>query len=293
MILDPGEAASEQIGRLPDFLLIGAMKAGTTTLFSDLNQHPNVYIPPEKELAVLCEPDTPEALRERYYAYFKSADVASLCGDASTYYTMAPKITGVPARAWHTLGSELKLLYIVRDPVKRIHSQCHHIASTLEIDFDPERILKDFPEAISFSEYASQIRLWREHFRKDQIKVISLEAYSQRRIATLVDIYTFLGVDPAVASRIDVGQSHNVSKEKRLIWPGVSGVIQSRVYDLLVRRTLPRNLRHRLRALVSSRAQSTDLEFEAETRARLWKRLEPEMQELERITGIRYTENYG
>ena len=94
---------------LPSFLVIGAMKAGTTTLFQDLKDHPNIFMPSDKELHDL---NTEDVLTEKgvaaYEKFFKDSSTEQRCGEASTGYTKLPDIEGVPSRAHALLGGDTK-----------------------------------------------------------------------------------------------------------------------------------------------------------------------------------------
>ena len=77
--------------RLPGFLIIGAMKAGTTTLYHDLLTNPQVFFPLDKEPGNLASHDVlGEDGRGRYASIFKTARPDQICGEASTTYTKLP-----------------------------------------------------------------------------------------------------------------------------------------------------------------------------------------------------------
>src|SRR5690606_18597197 len=116
--------------RLPDFLIIGAQKAGTTTLFRDLETHPQIAFSYHKEPHSLCYDQvlTPRGQR-RYSDYFVHIKPGQICGEASTGYTRFPQFQGVAERALRVLGPDLRLIYIVRNPVDRVVSHHHHSVS--------------------------------------------------------------------------------------------------------------------------------------------------------------------
>jgi hypothetical protein len=75
--------------RGPDFLIVGAPKCGTTSLFRYLRQHPNVYAPSRKEPHYFClevPPGFPPMDEAAYYALFDGAGAAELAFEASTNY---------------------------------------------------------------------------------------------------------------------------------------------------------------------------------------------------------------
>jgi len=114
------------VDRLPTFLIIGAAKAGTTTLYDLLRQHPQVYLPDVKEPAFFCD-DEYYARGMAWYreAFFRDAATASVRGEAtSTYLYWGDKV--VP-RLDHAYGRDLpKVIAIFRDPVSLAHSFYWH-----------------------------------------------------------------------------------------------------------------------------------------------------------------------
>ena len=72
--------------RLPNFLVIGAMKAGTTSLFHYLRDHPQVFLPEEKELYFFTEEDNWHRGLEWYRSRFRGAGDAKAVGEASVGY---------------------------------------------------------------------------------------------------------------------------------------------------------------------------------------------------------------
>ena len=105
---------------LPDFLGIGVQKGGTTTLQRLLEQHPQVYLPPCKELHYFSlHYGQGEAW---YQQQFEAAAPDQRCGEITPYYLFHPQ---VPARI-HALLPEAKLIVLLRDPVERALSQVAH-----------------------------------------------------------------------------------------------------------------------------------------------------------------------
>ena len=85
---------------LPKFLIIGAMKAGTTTLYEDLLQIPALWLPPQKEPEDLIHPEVETAQGLRVYEQkFARCPSGAIAGDASTAYAKRPTYEGVAARA--------------------------------------------------------------------------------------------------------------------------------------------------------------------------------------------------
>jgi Sulfotransferase domain len=144
--------------RLPDFLVIGAMKSGTTTFYHDLAGHPHVYLA-DKELGAL----TRDISAPQYAAHFKHARINQLCGDVSTGYSMLPDVTGVVERAARQLSPRAKILYLVREPVQRAISHHYHYISLRPDDRmepDIDACVRKYSSLTDYGRYGEQLEHW-------------------------------------------------------------------------------------------------------------------------------------
>jgi hypothetical protein len=189
-------AADERtaVGVLPNFLIIGAMKAGTTSLYHYLRAHPQVFMPTVKELDFFAREPT-EARGIRWYArQFAGGADALAVGEASTMYTKHPRFPGTPERIVARIP-DAKLIYVVRDPLERIRSHYQHqVALGAERAPFAEAVFGD-PIYLDVSRYAMQIERYLECFDRDQLLVITAERLREDRPAVVRRIYGFLGVD--------------------------------------------------------------------------------------------------
>jgi hypothetical protein len=105
---------------MPDFLVIGAQKAGTTTLHELLRRHPDVFLPACKEVHYFSlHADRPAGW---YSAHFRQARGGARCGEATPYYLFHPEAPGRIRR----LLPKVRLVVLLRDPVERALSQYFH-----------------------------------------------------------------------------------------------------------------------------------------------------------------------
>ena len=103
---------------LPNFLVIGAMKSGTTSFAHYLGSHPQVFMTKDKEPAFFNRPDSFDGGLEWYSSLFAGAGGALARGEASTDYAKYPRFRGVPE--WIAAAvPEMRLLYLVRHPIER------------------------------------------------------------------------------------------------------------------------------------------------------------------------------
>ncbi|SIO11861.1 sulfotransferase family protein [Vannielia litorea] len=259
--------------RLPGFLIIGAMKAGTTSLYDDLSRVPGLYLPPEKEPEDLADPDveTP-AGRAAYAARFAAAPAGALCGEASTAYAKRPTHEGVAERAARVLGPGLRIIYLTRDPVRRIVSQYHHLHG-LGLETRPlnDAVLAD-ETYVAYSRYDWQLAPWRASFGPAQVLVIRFEEYIARRAETLQTVCGFLGV---AAPRATPASHRNASAGKRIVRPGSpwSRIAHSHLYLYRIKPHLPTGLRDRLKTLLLPATAPLTEPLTPATRAELERRL--------------------
>lgn len=108
---------------LPNFLCVGAQKAGTTTLYEVLKQHPDIFLPQIKEPHFFDEHYT-KGVSWYEKTFFNTALNQNAIGEITPAYLY---IDDVPQRILETLGPNVKLLFIFRDPVERAYS--HYLMS--------------------------------------------------------------------------------------------------------------------------------------------------------------------
>lgn len=258
---------------LPHFLIIGAMKAGTTSVHEDLLNVDGIYMCPDKEPNDLASDFVlTKKGRESYEEKFRGAQPADVIGEASTAYSKEPFISGVARRARDTLGDQLKIIYITREPISRIVSQYKHLWSLgLETRNLNEAVLED-PEYAALSRYDYQLSFWREQFSESQILVLTFEQYITQPTETVNRILRFIGVK----ANVKVTSTHrNDSNNKRIARPGsIRAKIQStNIYQFRIKPLLSRGLRDRLKALLLPRGNITTETLSPEVRKELLKRL--------------------
>lgn len=261
------------VPRKPGFLIIGAMKAGTTSLYEDLRRLPGIYLPPDKEPNDLVDPEIDQPTRQAaYFGRFAAAPEGALCGEASTAYAKRPTHEGVAERALAILGPELRIIYMRRDPIRRIISHYKHLWG-LGLEGRPlnDAVLED-PTYVAYSCYDYQLEPWRAAFGHEQILVIDFERYVSEHQAVIKEVAAFLG-QPAPTS---IETSHrNASDGKRIVKKGSlwETFRSSRLYLYRVKPLLPTRLRDQIKALILPRARSMSDALSEDTRAELEARL--------------------
>lgn len=209
--------------RLPDFIVIGAAKAGTTALYDHLARRGDIYLSTPKEPEFFARDDRHAAGLEAYARLFEGARPDQICGEASTIYTLSPHFPKTASRVAAAV-SGAKLIYIMREPVARAYSFYGQLVknyqnATLDRvvhrnfeDFlDPSRLraprtkmfapfdahYPDDPGIILHgSDYPMQIRRWLEYYPREQMLFLLFEEFTKDPAAVLRRFYEFIGAPP-------------------------------------------------------------------------------------------------
>jgi len=271
----------------PDFLIIGAMKAGTTSLYRDLLTNPAVFMPLDKEPESLTRDDVlTDAGRREYEALFAGARDGQVTGEASTAYTKLPDYPGVPQRAVELLGRDLKVIYLVREPVARIASQHYHEFSAGTMDTrDIDEAVRKYPRLLNWTRYAMQARPWIDALGEDNVCIVRFECYIADRPACVAELSEWLGIDPR-PDLVRADAVYNRSEGKPVITSGWRRVRLSGAYRRLVRPFVPTTLRDRLRELLFPKAPARPDPPTDETVKWIYDQLADDLGDLRGLMGL-------
>ena len=321
--LDSTDRQESEELRLPDFFIIGAAKAGTTSIYAMLDQHPDIFLPARKEPEFFARDDLYGAGLESYAALFADARPGQVTGEASTLYSLSPFFPEAPARIKAHVP-DAKLIYILREPVSRAYSfyvqliknyqnvtRDRQVHRTFEDFVLPERHahaaprqkvlsrvndhLPDVPElCLAGSDYLLQIEAYLAFFSREQMLFLTFDDFLGDQQSTLRRITDFLGVDalsPAVFEQ--EGVVRNVAKQH------FDSMSRQLAIDALKRRwgplwhlsrAIPFKLREYLKPLLVNpeRAGKTHVPptIEPQTESLLYGRFAAQRPELEAVTGL-------
>jgi Sulfotransferase domain len=150
------------VGVIPRFaLIIGAMKAGTSTLYELLTQHPEVCPCDVKEPDFFSYDFSPNDRRDYYKRWDFDTDAHRWALEASTSYTKYPRWTGTAERI-SGFPAEFRLIYLLRDPVDRIESQIAHNVARNRHGTLQEGEVHVGDHRIATSSYAMQLDRYRK-----------------------------------------------------------------------------------------------------------------------------------
>lgn len=276
----------------PDFFLVGAAKAGTTSIFKYMVQHPSVFIPDIKEPHYFSEFPQPRAPRlesdDAYLSLFERCPPGAVAGDASTSSLYSPSA----ATRIHELNSEARILIVLRNPTDRAYSFYWHnrreFAEDLgfeeALEIEPRRIADGSPfryHYVASGMYFEQVRRYLDVFGREAVLVHLFEDLKNNPAELCRSIFAFLGVDPDYP--IDTGGVFNPGgpNRSRLIGWLLSPQLPGRK---LVRAILPMTSR-KAKYWLMERNVASPPHLDAEIRNRLASTFLDDIERLESLIG--------
>jgi hypothetical protein len=203
----------------PNFLVIGAGKSGTTSLYEYLNEHPDVFMSPVKETnffalegeQLINQIDDPEQMShypwsvtdcESYKDLYQDVTIEKAIGEVSPMYLYSKKAAlNIKERL-----PNVKLIAILRQPTDRLYSRYLHLAresrtptSNFEDALDKDSIWWKRNDLIQEGFYHSHLKMYYDLFPKEQIHVVLYDDFRANPQGVISDIYQFIGVDASYA----------------------------------------------------------------------------------------------
>jgi hypothetical protein len=239
-------------GRLPNLVIIGAAKCGTTSLHNYLQLHPSIFMSQTKELKLFNREDWRDHLGW-YRAQFSTE--LPVRGESSPTYTMYPKLDSVAERM-HAVIPDARLIYVVRDPIERLVAQyVEHVHISMERR-PLEEALADYESPdnllVLASRYAHQLDRFREFFPDSSILVLDQRDLLESRATTLRKVFGFLGVDSDFSSP-EFTELHNLREQKLRLTRAALWIHDRGLLHPLRRRSrvLPTTARERVKTLLT------------------------------------------
>ena len=195
---------------LPNFLIIGATKAGTTSLYDYLRQHPDVFMPSRiKEPRFFCYEgrDTsftvPIKTREQYEALFAEATGATAVGEATPHYLVFQNA----AREIHKAIPQTRIIASLRDPVERSYSTYQMNLRNMGRNEGVPYVKAIETDRWLTEKYHDNLLRFYDLFDRDRIAVVLFDDLVSQTAQVVRSLLTFLKVDPEVP--LDVSKTSN------------------------------------------------------------------------------------
>jgi len=200
-------------GALPNLIVIGAPKSGTTSLHENLKLHPQIAMSREKELRFFMEEFNWKRGVDWYRSRFSRE--AEVRGESSVGYSLYPIYQNVPERIHHVVP-KARLIYLVRDPIDRMVSHYVHLLAEGREDRPIEAAIMErgMNRYLAASLYGMQIGRYLPFFPLSRFLILALEDLQRDPARVMQRAFEFLGVDPAYTSP-RFGRVRHRSERKR------------------------------------------------------------------------------
>ncbi|VEP16606.1 Sulfotransferase [Hyella patelloides LEGE 07179] len=250
---------------MPNFLILGAAKTGTTSIYRYMKQHPEIYMSPAKEPRFFVfenetldfngvgdEIETAKTSLQEYQQLFAGVEAEKAIGEATTMYLWSAK---APQRIKHYIP-DVRMIAILRNPVDRAYSNYLHLKQakrepldsfSAAIQQESQRIKNHWWPFWYYKDqgfYYRQLQRYYSLFDSNQLKIYLYEDLKTEPLKLLQDIFSFLEVDDRFMPNISevVRKSHSVPKNQAL----QSLVSQPNPFKSFLKPLLPQNLRQQI-----------------------------------------------
>jgi hypothetical protein len=227
--------------RLPHFVIIGAMKSATSSLYDQLSRQPGIFMCTPKEPNFFSDAEQYAKGMAWYSGLFAEADKDCLLGEASTHYTKLPTHPMTVQRLKEHMPDS-RLVYVMRHPVDRLVSHYIHEWSTGVYHCGIEEAIDKYPELLDYGRYAMQIEPYFESFGRAAVLPVFFDHLLREPQAELERICRFIGYRGQPVWIQDL-KPDNVSSERIRKFPGYRFLVDSGPATWLRRHFIPQGLR--------------------------------------------------
>lgn len=287
-------------GRMPDFCIIGSAKAGTTSLDHYLGQHPKIFTCKLKEPHYFSTQQLLDLGDDWYKGLYAEAQEGQLCGEASTSYTRFPLVAGTAQRLYEA-NPDMKLIYILRNPVDRVQSEVlqtikflkgvmnedlTHLSLDEALDFIEDPASPHYSATVETSKYDLQVKEFETYFDPSRLLLLCQSELRHnlddviRRVCAFLDLPAFLDFDHASKKNVTSDFLDGLHKEdfsqKYSSVPGYGAF----------KALLPEGVKDSVRQLLGKKRSAENLTLSPARRAQLEAVLEPHAVPLQDRVGV-------
>lgn len=229
----------------PDYILIGAMKCGTSTLAAQLGAQTGLFMTDPKEPNFFSDDDVFAKGADWYSALFDGAAPGDLKGEASTHYTKRPELPQTLDRMTAAID-QVKLVYMIRNPMARLVSHYIHEWSQGVLSGSLKEAVDHHTPLVDYGRYGWQIAPFIEAYGRDAVLLTSLERLKADQDGELARIAAHVG-HPGPVAWVDEMAAENVSAERVRRLPLHGLIVDNPVATALRRILIPKAVRNRIR----------------------------------------------
>ena len=294
-----------------DFIIIGAQKSATTSLYQYLKPHPKIYMSSSKEAPFFSKDELYRAGWEKFVAkYFEGAKKEQFWGTASPQYMGNPE---TPARI-HASMPDARLIAVLRNPIDRAYS--HYTMSVRrghdERSFDEaaENLLRadalvkaraampvveagkeeedESGHYLVWSEYGRIFNEFLNYFPKEQLLVLFMDDIIEKPAEVYRDVIAFIGVEDDDQIPSNVGKVYHKGGTQRIIPDSWREAVKSNGFFRLFWDRVPETLRTRIRYVYDQKNLKKGSGYEGpseQIRKTLVQHFAGDVEKLQSITG--------
>ena len=246
--------------KLPDFIIIGAMKSATSTLHNQLSAQPGIFMSTPKEPNFFSDDEIYNQGLDWYTALFSDADTEQVCGESSTHYTKLPDYPETIQRLKAAIPKP-KLIYVMRHPIDRLISHYMHQWSEGVISCDINQAIDLYPELIDYSCYGMQIKPYLEVFGNEAILPLYFDDLKENKDKVLNRVGEFIGCTQRLIW-VDGLAQDNQSNQRIKRFYGYELLVNSTPMAWLRKNLIPQLVRDRIkkRLTMHQRPQISDVQ---------------------------------
>mgnify|MGYP006136702757 CR=1 FL=1 len=236
--------------KLPDFLVVGAQKSGTTSLFLLLSKHPQLFLPLRKEVQFFSSPlFYPKGLDWYAKEFFNACPEGKLAGEISPQYMYSNEI----ARRIHYALPKIKIIAILRDPIDRAYSQFmmskrrgqekRPFAEAFDASAKIYENVPEFQNYYHFSNYESVLSEYLRLYGRDSILILFQEDLKSHPKEVIRQVCVFLDITEVIPENINV----RVNQSGEVRFKFLARLIKS---DSIARKALSAFVPRKLRRII-------------------------------------------
>ena len=265
----------------PDFIIIGAMKCGTSTLHEQIALQPGTCMSEPKEPNFFSDDSEYQRGWEWYQRLFSAASEGDLRGESSTHYTKLPTFPLTIERINKHLDPAPKFIYVMRHPIDRLVSHYVHDWTEQKVTAPIDDAIHNHPDLINYSRYAMQLKPFIEEFGADSILPVFFERMVSNKQQELERVCSFLGYPGQPTWNDDLG-AQNQSAERMQMTLLSSFLLHFPGLRTLRQVLVPKSLRNRIKSRwqMKERPKLSDAAF-----VELRQLFDEDLSELSKILG--------
>lgn len=273
-----------------DFMIIGAMKSGTTTLADMLSQHPDICFSRKKEPHFFSKTGNWQLNIDDYKALYTPTE-GQLCGEASTSYACYPEFNKTTYKSLYEFNPELKIIYIMRHPIDRMVSHYMHTYLRGYINSSFEEAVMHHTSYVNRTRYFTQIKPYLECFGPERVFLLTFEEFLSDKQSVLQRMASFLEIDYSrMGDFKDVHSNKSIGSAKKSI---KIDQLRSAQWTKQVRSLLPTTLKKNLYGLLhrlTVRTLDEKPSVSADLNKALWDLVMLDVLEIEKLMQRELTE---